>query len=112
LSFATTKTERGRLCLGDALGMIPPFTGHGMALALESAALTLPPLLAWSRGEGGWDDAVATAQRAIARRLASRVRLARSLHPWLLSPPRQRIFAWTQRAGLLPIRPLLRRLHA
>ncbi|MFN0067655.1 MAG: FAD-dependent monooxygenase, partial [Limisphaerales bacterium] len=42
--------DRGECCVGDALGMIPPVTGNGMSLALESAALAADPLAAWSRG--------------------------------------------------------------
>ncbi len=65
--------DRGELCLGDALTMIPPLTGNGMSLALESAALAEPMLTAYARGLMSWDEArreVASAcDRAFARRL-------------------------------------------
>jgi 2-polyprenyl-6-methoxyphenol hydroxylase-like FAD-dependent oxidoreductase len=112
ISFAAPEREPGRLCLGDALGMIPPFTGHGMTIAFQSAALALAPLCAWAKAEMSWGATVATAQRALRTRLDAKLRLARGLHPWLLSPARQRVFSLLQRARLLPIRPLLRTLHA
>ncbi|MBU6409747.1 MAG: FAD-dependent monooxygenase [Verrucomicrobia bacterium] len=45
---------RAECRLGDALTMIPPVTGNGMSLAIESASLALPPLAAFSRGEISW----------------------------------------------------------
>jgi 2-polyprenyl-6-methoxyphenol hydroxylase-like FAD-dependent oxidoreductase len=74
LSLAPQRAARQReVCLGDALTMIPPLTGNGMSMALESAALARPHLTAYARGEQSWP---ATRQRiahacdhAFARRL-------------------------------------------
>jgi len=44
--------------VGDAWAVIPPLTGHGLSLALESAALAAEPLAAWSRGDVSWAEAV------------------------------------------------------
>jgi flavin-dependent dehydrogenase len=41
LSFDRDQPEDGRLKLGDASRAIPPFTGHGMTLAFQSAAAAL-----------------------------------------------------------------------
>ena len=43
--------------IGDALSMIPPVTGNGMSMALESAELALAPLVAFSRGQLPWPEA-------------------------------------------------------
>jgi hypothetical protein len=69
--------------IGDALSMIPPVTGNGMSMALESAAWAAEPLAAYSRGERTWEEA----RRAVARRcdagFARRLRWARWLQ-WAL----------------------------
>jgi flavin-dependent dehydrogenase len=49
--------------IGDALTMIPPVTGNGMSMALESAELAAPPLMAYCLGEVSWS----CAQQQIAR---------------------------------------------
>ena len=43
--------------IGDALTMIPPLTGNGMSMALESAELALDPLSAYGHGETDWTKA-------------------------------------------------------
>lgn len=66
-------TEGEDCCVGDALTMIPPVTGNGMSMALESAELALTPLSAYARGELNWDAArrgiATTCDAAFARRL-------------------------------------------
>jgi len=65
--------RRAEVCLGDALTMIPPLTGNGMSLALESAALARPHLAGYARGELAWPAArqriAAACDGAFARRL-------------------------------------------
>lgn len=97
--------DDGRLRLGDALTMIPPFTGNGMSMAFESAALAVDPLVGWSHGECAFDAArreiAARCDAAFGRRLAWARRLQDALgvawlQPWLvrgLARP-----AWTFRA--------------
>lgn len=46
--------------IGDAARMIPPFTGNGMSMALESAACALDPLLEYAAGRVSWREAMAT----------------------------------------------------
>jgi 2-polyprenyl-6-methoxyphenol hydroxylase-like FAD-dependent oxidoreductase len=65
--------SRVEICVGDAITMIPPVTGNGMSMALESAELAMVPLAAWSRGESSWNEARQIARdcdAAFARRLA------------------------------------------
>ena len=65
---------RAEICVGDAITMIPPITGNGMSMALESAELALVPLAAWSRDEISWSEArkiiAHDCDAAFARRLA------------------------------------------
>lgn len=111
LSFTPTRSDPGILALGDALTMIPPFTGNGMAMALQSAEIGLDPLLAWSHGELDWAAAVTVANAGLHRAFRLRLRSAAVLHPFLLSPFPQRLLAAASRCGVLPTRPLYAALH-
>jgi flavin-dependent dehydrogenase len=99
------------LRLGDAGAMIPPFTGHGMAMAFQSAETALDPLLAYARGEIEWGQTSARIQSALRRRFQVRLAAAGVLHPFFFQPLRQRWLAAFSRARLLPMRPLYAALH-
>ena len=81
--------------IGDAITMIPPMTGNGMSMAIESADAAIEPLAAFSRGEISWT----AAQEIIARRcdelFAMRLRWARWLQWLILSPAFQNVFVRT-----------------
>jgi flavin-dependent dehydrogenase len=111
LSFAPPRPPAGLLALGDARAMIPPFTGNGMAMAFQSAALAAGPLTAWARGDLAWPAALARIDRSLRARFRLRLASARALHPLLLRPSPQRWLAFAGRAGLLPFGPLYRALH-
>ena len=97
--------------VGDRGTLIPPFTGHGMTIALQSATTVLAPLLAWSSGKIEWAQAKSSATRQQNRRFGWRVRTARTLHPILLDA-RARSFARAlHRRNLLPIGLLYRVMH-
>lgn len=97
--------------LGDACAMIPPFTGHGMAMAFQSAEVALDPLLAYARGEVAWPATTLRIRAALRRRFRLRLATAAVLHPFLLQPARQRWFARLNRRGLLPLRSFYAVLH-
>lgn len=111
LSFAPARPRPGVLALGDALAMIPPFTGNGMAIAFQSAEQSLAPLVAWARGKLPWPQAVAAANRRLHRTFRRRFRSAAALHPLLLRPAPQRLLAMASRSSLLPMRLLYAALH-
>jgi 2-polyprenyl-6-methoxyphenol hydroxylase-like FAD-dependent oxidoreductase len=111
LSFQRERPPPGRLCLGDSYAMPPPFTGNGMAMALQSATLALEPLTAWSRGERPWWDTVGVVNGRLQRRFRTRLASANALHPFLLEPRRQRWLTMASRARLLPLRPLYHLTH-
>lgn len=111
LNFSRPPAEPDRLVLGDTFGAIPPFTGDGMAMALQSAALALPALLDWTRGSVAWDDTLRIVHRRLRRRFARRLALARALHPWLLAPSTQQILAHTRARHWLPLKLLYHALH-
>jgi len=97
--------------IGDALAMIPPFTGHGMAMAFQSAELALDPLLAFARGGTSWPETRTRIQVEQARRFRLRLASASALHSFLHQPSRQRWLGALNRARLLPLRSLYAALH-
>ncbi len=80
-------TERAQWCVGDALTMIPPMTGNGMSMALESAELAVTPLMMFSRGELAWADAQRGFSRSCDYIFARRLRWAGWLQCALFLPP-------------------------
>jgi hypothetical protein len=109
-STAVTTAPR-RLVLGDACALIPPFTGNGMAMAFQSAALALDPLIAWSHGSAEWPATVAKIDRLVRARFRVRLAAATLLHPALLRPLGQRALTSAARRRLLPLNPLYHVLH-
>ena len=71
--------------LGDAHGLIPPITGNGMSLALESAALAATPLEAWARGHIEWEGVCREVRLRMQSRFSRRLFYARWLQRILLS---------------------------
>jgi len=76
--------------VGDALTLIPPVTGNGMSMALESAELAIGPLAGFSRGEIAWNEARAILATACDERFSSRLRWAGWLQRALFFPPVRR----------------------
>jgi menaquinone-9 beta-reductase len=73
-------------CIGDALTMIPPVTGNGMSMAVESAEIAVTPLAAYSRGEISWATARETFARGCDGRFARRLAWAGLLQRMMFSP--------------------------
>ncbi len=103
--------EPARLSLGDAHALIAPFTGNGMTMAFQSAALALDPLLAWTRDEQSWPKTVSLVQGLLAARFRMRLGSSALLHPALLNPRGQAGLSAAARTGLLPVRTLYHALH-
>ena len=99
------------LRLGDHAAVIPPFTGHGMSMAILAALEASPHLTAWSRGTLPWNDAVQSIQSALRRKFRPRLRWAAWLHPFLLHPSGQRLLRLLTRSGLLPWHWLYQRVR-
>lgn len=92
----------GLVSLGDAGGMIPPFTGNGMSMAFESAELAVDPLCEWQAGANSWEDTVSTIAATFRQRFRGRMLAARVLHPFLTAPQGQGFLAAVSQSGLLP----------
>jgi menaquinone-9 beta-reductase len=111
LGFSKPSTRTDRLVIGDTYAMIPPFTGHGMAMAFQSAEQAIDPLLAWSHGHASWPVTLRTVQTRLRHLFRIRLSAASALHPFLYQPSGQRWLAGASRLGLLPLRPLYRVTH-
>lgn len=99
------------LCtLGDAERMIPPFTGNGMSMAFESAECALEPLLAYANGALDWKDAGREIGESLDERFTQRVRLAQTMHHFLIRRSGRFALKCAARSGLLPFHWLHRRL--
>jgi hypothetical protein len=97
--------------LGDQQGLIPPFTGHGMTIALQSASVSLGYFEAWSRGALSWTETLARVSRDLHQRFRRRILVARWIHPWLLDARRRRLIHILHRVRLLPFGTLYRLSH-
>lgn len=97
--------------LGDQWGVIPPFTGNGMSIALETAALAIDPLCEYAQGDLSWNDAVAQFQSQAKRALKTRFRVANLIQPLLLSDQAQHILVGLASRKLLPFRRLFSLTH-
>jgi len=97
--------------IGDRFGMIGPFTGNGMSMALESAALAAPALADYSRGALEWEQAVRTVERLQARQFSKRLILSAALHRSLFHPVALPLLTALGSSGLLPMRFLFRQLR-
>lgn len=77
---------RDELRLGDSVAMIPPLTGNGMSLALESADLASGPLKEFARRRRDWTDTCREVQRRHHEAFSSRLRIAGLVQRLLFLP--------------------------
>ena len=99
------------LHLGDHFAAIPPFTGNGMSMAFEAAALAVEPLVEYARGNRGWRQTVSQTNREIHRKFATRLILSRLIHPFLYRPNLQEFLVFLNQFHILPFNLLFRVLH-
>ena len=70
---------RSECVIGDALTMIPPFTGNGMSMAFESALLAADSLEDYANGQASWEFAREEVARRCDRAFATRLRISHLL---------------------------------
>ncbi|GAB4178782.1 MAG: hypothetical protein Fur0032_19370 [Terrimicrobiaceae bacterium] len=100
------------IAAGDAVAMIPPFTGNGMSMAFESAESVLPLVMDYVGGRMPWDQARRVSGKEQLDRFRNRMLWAGALHPWLLHPLGRKSLGLAARARLLPINWLFLRLRS
>jgi flavin-dependent dehydrogenase len=102
---------RRGVMLGDSCAMIPPFTGHGMAMAFIAAELALEPLVDWAASRVSWEDTSVRVHKDLQRTFRTRLRSAQLLHPLLLGRRGQAFLGALASNHLLPMRALYHLLH-
>jgi flavin-dependent dehydrogenase len=97
----------GLLRVGDAESLIPPFTGNGMSMAFQAAALAADPLAEWAGGRCSWRET----RDAIHHRLRSgfrrRLVAAAIVHRALFHSGIRAAVGSLAATGILPFRALL-----
>lgn len=111
LGWQSRARDPSALAIGDAVAMIPPFTGNGMTMAMQAGAAIVPHAEQWSRGKVSWPEAVARARRDLRSTFTGRMRWAGLGHPVLLKQTGQRAVAWLARHRLLPFEFFFRLTH-
>ncbi|GAB4246438.1 MAG: hypothetical protein OHK005_12250 [Candidatus Methylacidiphilales bacterium] len=106
IRFGWSDLPRDACAIGDARVFIPPFTGRGMAMALESAAMAVEAVDQVWRSDGGWSSAMEALYRRLRRRFSRPVWLARAVQEALLSAPWQPWVSKGARRGWLPVRSM------
>ncbi len=104
--FRFGRQQGPEFSIGDAARMIPPFTGNGMTMAIESAACALDPLLEYAAGKLSWREAAEAATRAQQRRFRRRMGAAILMQALLSSVPG--LVCALARQGCIPAPFLLR----
>lgn len=102
----------GAFCVGDASLLIPPFTGNGMSMAIESSWLASPWLERFSKGELSWLDACSGYSSSCDDYFGKRMRLAGGLHPLLFNSAGRSLLKWSAASGLLPFGFLFKQLRS
>jgi len=100
-----------RIWIGDACATIAPFTGNGLAMALQGADLASGPLRAYSSRQASWLESMRAIAEAQARRFGRRLRVSSLIHPFFLEPRRQSLLAGLLRCHLVPFRAFYAALH-
>ena len=110
--FGNQSAEPG-FRLGDAAFLIPPFSGSGMSIALESAALALRHLRRYLTPQDGssWETVSREYTRESKSRFRTRLRVAQALHPFFFHAAGQAFLGRTARHGWLPVGALFRLLR-
>ena len=111
VNFSSKPASTNRFVIGDQYSVIPPFTGNGMSLAIESAAVALPEIIAYAEGNQSWQSCRERAKQRLEKKFAPRLRFAGRLHPFLSSPLAQRCLASWARTPFFPGDWLFRKLH-
>jgi flavin-dependent dehydrogenase len=97
---------------GDHRQLIPPFTGHGMTLALEAAETALPHLVNYAQGVISWHDFQTLSGQGLHRRHKGRYFRSRLLHPLILNPTLQAVTVAAAKCRLLPFDTLYKLTHS
>lgn len=101
----------GGFCVGDALHVIPPFTGNGMSMALESSHIAGDWLARYAKEEISWDETLAGYDTECHAFFKKRMSLSRSVHPLFFKPLGRAALKLSAKSGILPFKHLFSQLR-
>lgn len=101
----------GAFCVGDSSYLIPPFTGNGMSMALESSKMAGPWLEKLSHGEIEWEEASSSYNNECVAFFRKRMKLSASIQPLLLNRLGQTLLKTAAQTGVLPFEFLFHQLR-
>ncbi|MEM9400149.1 MAG: hypothetical protein AAF984_08055 [Verrucomicrobiota bacterium] len=102
LGWQNNSNNQNLLCLGDHCTMIPPFTGNGMSMAFESAALSIEPLVKWYDGALLWPEVCHSTKKGLYHKFRRRILAAQSMHFFLTNRVGQKALHLFCQNHLLP----------
>ena len=105
------ETDPSRCVIGDAESMIAPFTGNGMSMAFQSAAVAVEPLECYARGDAEWRASTRRIRIGLRDRFRRRLSVSRLLHPLLFSRSGKSVLGFAGSHGLIPFDSLYRSLR-
>mgnify|MGYP001823445425 CR=1 FL=1 len=97
--------------LGDAAWLIPPFTGNGMSMAMESSAIAATWLEKYSADEINWHEAEHGYQSDAKKHFSRRMKLSKLMHPMLFNFPGQQILKASSKTKTLPFKSIFSQLR-
>lgn len=100
-----------RCVIGDAQSMIAPFTGNGMSMAFQSAALAIDPLARYATGAARWSAVAESIRVDLRNQFRRRLSVSKVLHPFLFSGSGRRLLGFAGSHGLIPFNLLYRSLR-
>ena len=109
-SFGRQEQE-GEFCVGDASYLIPPFTGNGMSMALESSWMAGKWLRRYAEEEIEWEQAVQGYNRECVAFFQKRMRISGTIQPLLFNHLGRSLLRVAATAGVLPFQFLFRQLR-
>ncbi|MEX0324541.1 MAG: NAD(P)/FAD-dependent oxidoreductase [Puniceicoccaceae bacterium] len=97
--------------IGDSYQLMPPFTGNGMTIALESARQVLPLAIAYAEGAIDWTTFQQKTPYLLRKSFHRRYWVAGLLHPFVLKPALQPLLCTLARTNLLPFNSVYALTH-
>jgi menaquinone-9 beta-reductase len=92
-----------RFTIGDAAAMIPPLTGNGMSMAIESASLASTILIDYAQGKIPWPEALSINRQKWSSKFSNRLRWANFTQRLAFSARSQSLlFSFAKMLPLLP----------
>lgn len=107
-----TLIEEGEVfCIGDASYLIPPFTGNGMSMALESSAFAAKAIENYSLGALSWSDCLRAYRNETRQYFSKRTTIAEAIHPLFFHPLGQLVLKAVARSGFPSFNSLFKLLR-